>query len=184
MMTAVRERLLKLVDEKAVVRGEVTLASGRTSNFYIDGKRVTLDPEGSDLLAGVLVELCRLHGATAIGGPMIGADPIAGAVAAKSHQADYPVKGFIVRGREKQHGMQKRIEGPPLSDEDRVVLVDDVITTGGSVLKTIEAIRETGAVIVCCTCLVDREQGGREALEEAGIPYEPVFRRSELDLPS
>ena len=135
-----REELLKLVKEKAVRKGEHTLSSGKKSNYYIDGKQVTLDPKGILLVAKTILSM--LHGiqVDAVGGPTLGADPIAAAVALLSSQTGKPLKAFIVRREEKKHGTQKRIEGPELKSGDRVVAVEDVITSGQSVLDAIQAI--------------------------------------------
>jgi len=175
-----KEELLKLIQEKAVVRGERTLASGKKANFYIDGKQVTLDPNG--LLVVGKVILGMLHGiqAEAIGGPTLGADPIAAAVALLSSQTGKPLKAFIVRKEAKKHGMQKMIEGPAIQEGDRVVMLEDVITTGGSVLTAIKEVESLKARIVKVICLVDRNEGASELL--AAYNYSPIFTLKELNL--
>jgi len=166
--------------EKAVVQGERTLASGKKSNFYIDGKQVTLDPHGILLVGKVILGL--LHGvqADAIGGPTLGADPIAAAVALLSSQTGRPLKAFIVRKEAKKHGMQKMIEGPLLQQGDRVVMVEDVVTTGGSVLSAIKEVENLKARVVKVICLVDRNEGAGEML--ASYNYSPIFTLRELGL--
>jgi len=173
-----KEELLKLIKEKAVVRGERTLASGKTSNFYIDGKQVTLDPQG--ILVTSKVMLSMLHGShvDAIGGPTLGADPIAAGVSLLSSQTGHPIKAFIVRKDAKQHGMQKMIEGPMIKEGDRVVMVEDVITTGGSVLKAIQEVEKLKAKVIKILCLVDRNEGAVQTL--APYNYTPIFELKDL----
>jgi len=177
---SLKEELLKLIKEKALVRGERTLASGKKADFYIDGKQVTLDARGL-LVTGKLI-LSLLHGqqVDAIGGPTIGADPIAAAVALLSSQTGYPLKAFIVRKEAKKHGMQKMIEGPLLQEGDRVVMVEDVITTGGSVLNAIQEVEKVKARVVKVICLVDRNEGATETLSRYN--YSPIFTLGDLGL--
>ncbi len=178
--TKLKEELLTFLKEKAVLRGERTLASGKKSNFYIDGKQVTLDPQGI-LLTGKAI-LAAIHGthADAVGGPTLGADPIAAAVALLSGQTGRPLKAFIVRKEAKQHGTQKMIEGPALKAGDRVVMVEDVITTGGSVLKAIQEVEKLKVRVVKVICLVDRNEGAVDLL--APYNYSPLFNLQDLGL--
>lgn len=175
-----KEALLKLIQEKAVVRGERKLASGKISQYYIDGKQVTLDPQGLFLTAKVILPLALGAGADAVGGPTLGADPIAAAVSVLSSQSGKPLKAFIVRKEAKDHGMQKMIEGPALAPGDKVVMLEDVITTGGSVLKAIQEVEKLGAKVVKTICLVDRNEGASEVL--ASYHYSPIFTLRELGL--
>ena len=154
-----REDLLGLIREKAVIRGERKLASGEISNYYIDGKQVTLSAQGLFLTAKVMLHMIQGTGANAIGGPTLGADPIAAAVSVLSSQSGNPLKAFIVRKETKDHGMQRMIEGPALEPGDKVIMVEDVITTGGSVLKAIKEVEKLGAKVVKTLCLVDRNEG-------------------------
>ncbi len=175
-----KEELLGLIKEKAVVHGERTLASGKTSGFYIDGKQVTLDPQGLLVTAKVILAMLQGLHADAIGGPTLGADPIAAGVSLLSFQTGRPLKAFIVRKDAKAHGMQKMIEGPLLKEGDRVVMVEDVITTGGSVLKAIHEVEKLKAKVVRVICLVDRNEGAVETL--APYNYTPLFFLKELGL--
>ncbi|MBN1688973.1 MAG: orotate phosphoribosyltransferase [Candidatus Omnitrophica bacterium] len=175
-----REDLLKTIKEKAVIKGERTLASGKKANFYIDGKQVTLDPQGILMVAKSVLSMLHGQEVDAIGGPTIGADPIAAAVALLSSQTGHPIKAFIVRKSVKEHGMQRVIEGPPIEEGDRVVMVEDVITTGGSVLTAIQEVEKLKARIVKVICLVDRNEGAREAL--APYNYSPMFSLADLGL--
>ncbi len=175
-----REDLLQLIKEKAVIRGERTLASGKISNYYIDGKQVTLSAQGLFLTAKVILHMIQGTGANAIGGPTLGADPIAAAVSVLSSQSGNPLKAFIVRKETKDHGMQRMIEGPSLEPGDKVIMVEDVITTGGSVLKAIREVEQLGARVVKTLCLVDRAEGAMETL--ASYHYTPIFNLKDLGL--
>ena len=175
-----REELLKLVKEKAVRKGEYTLSSGKRANYYIDGKQVTLDPQGI-LLVGKTI-LAMLHGVQvdAVGGPTLGADPIATAVALLSSQTGKPLKAFIVRKEEKKHGTQKRIEGPELERGNHVVVVEDIITSGQTVMDSIREVEKQGCRVVKVVCLVDREEGADKLLGDYN--FSPIFTKTELGL--
>jgi len=175
-----KEELRQLLIDKALITGDITLASGEKSNFYFDGKQVTLDPQG--ILVTSKVILAMLHGQNinAVGGPTLGADPIAAGVSLLSSQSGHPLKAFIVRKEAKAHGTQKMIEGPALSEGDRVVMLEDVITTGESVLKAIQEVEKLKAKVVRVVCLVDRGQGAVERL--AAYNYTPLFTLQDLGL--
>ncbi len=174
-----RDRLRELLKERSLKFGEFTLASGRKSNFYFDSKKTTLLPEGSYLAAVEILRAIREHGieAQAIGGMTLGADPLVCPVAALSHIEGPPLRAFIVRKATKEHGTERRIEGT-LEPGSRVIVVDDVVTTGGSTLSAIEATEAAGHRVVAVLCLVDREEGGAARL--AAWPYYPLFRRHEI----
>ncbi len=174
-----RERLRALLKEQSLMFGEFTLASGKKSNFYFDSKRTTLLPEGAWLAAREILRLIRERGieADAIGGLTLGADPIVCPVAALSHAEGRPLRAFIVRKETKEHGTGRKIEGQ-LEPGSRVIIVDDVVTTAGSTLKAIEAAEQAGHTVVAVICLVDREQGGAEAL--AKYPFYPLYRKAEI----
>lgn len=173
-----KEELLEFLKEKAVVRGARTLASGKQSDFYIDGKQVTLDPNGLLAVGKVILSMVAGAKVDAIGGPTIGADPIAAAVAMLSSQTGHPIRAFIVRKEAKKHGMQKMIEGPVLREGDRVVMVEDVITTGGSVHSAIQEVEKLGAKVVRVICLVDRGDGAEKIL--GPYNYTPIFTLRDL----
>jgi orotate phosphoribosyltransferase len=166
-----KETLVAELREHALVVGEVTLTSGRTAHYYVDAKRAILLPAGFRALGELVAGLASRWGATAVGGLTMGADPVAcAALAGGAH-----VKAFFVRKETKAHGLQRRIEGPPLAPGERVLVVEDVVTTGGSTLQAIEAIREAGLDIVGVTAVLDRLAGGGDAIREAaGAPYEPL----------
>lgn len=174
-LTDDREKLRLLVKERAFKFGKFALTSGKESSYYFDGKQVTLHPEGACLLGRIIMDKIRRDDVQAVGGPTIGADPIVGSLAVISRLEGLDLKFFIVRKAAKEHGRQKLIEGPELLPSDRVVIVEDVITTGGSVLKAIEAVRETGCTVAKVVVLVDRLEGGSDRLKKMGIPIEPVF---------
>jgi orotate phosphoribosyltransferase len=171
-MSDARERLVRELREHALVIGEVTLTSGRTAQYYVDAKRAVLLPAGFRALGELVrAEAARL-GATAVGGLTMGADPVACAALA----AGAEVKAFFVRKELKAHGLQRWIEGPPLERGERCLVVEDVVTTGGSTVQAIERIREEGFEIAGVVSVLDRLAGGREAIEAAadGAPYVPL----------
>ncbi|HEY0996902.1 MAG TPA: orotate phosphoribosyltransferase [Gemmatimonadaceae bacterium] len=179
-------RLLSLLAERSARRGQFTLASGRTSSLYIDARLTTMSPEGLALIGPLGLAALRDAGWTpdAVGGLTLGADPISYAIAyasalAAERERGALVRAFTVRKEAKQHGTGKLVEGP-FRAGDRVVVIEDVITTGGSALRAAEAIQWAGGVILGVLALVDREEGGREALEGAGFQVRSLARASEV----
>ena len=167
-MTDARERLVAALREHALVIGEVTLTSGRTAQYYVDAKRAILRPEGFRALGELVAAEAERVGASAVGGMTMGADPVACAALA----AGAPVKAFFVRKDKKQHGLQRWIEGPELEPGERCLVVEDVVTTGGSTVRALERVREEGLEIAGVVSVLDRLAGGAEAIEEAaGAPY-------------
>jgi orotate phosphoribosyltransferase len=163
-----RERLVGALREHALLIGEVTLSSGATASYYVDAKRAILRPAGFAALGELVAEQAAELGATAVGGLTMGADPVACAALAGGAQ----VKAFFVRKDTKPHGLMRRIEGPPLEAGDRCLVVEDVVTTGGSTLRAIEALKDAGHEICGAVCVLDRLAGGGEAIAEAaGAPY-------------
>lgn len=175
-----RARLLEIIRERSYEERKVTLASGRTSTFYIDGKQTTLDPEGAYLVGEVFYGMIKGK-AEAIGGPTLGADPIVTAVALTSHREHNPIAAFIIRKEPKGYGKGLWIEGDKaLQKGARVAIVEDVVTTGGSLLKAIRVAEEHGLVVVQALTLVDREEGGKEELAAEGYSLEAVFTRGAI----
>jgi orotate phosphoribosyltransferase len=173
-----RERLVDELTRHALVLGEVTLSSGATAGYYVDAKRATLLPAGFAALSALVAERAREWGATAVGGLTMGADPVA--CAALAGGAD--VKAFFVRKETKAHGLQRRIEGPPLEPGDRCLVVEDVVTSGSSTLQAIEALGEAGHEIAGVLAVVDRLAGGAERIRAAigDAPYEALATIDEL----
>lgn len=170
-----REALHRLLWERAFQWGDFVLSSGKKTTYYFDGKQVTLHPEGAYLVARAVLDKVEGRDVQAIGGPIIGADPIIGAVAVMCALQRLDVGLFLVRKDAKQYGKRRRIEGPPLSPGTRVAVVDDVLTTGGSLYTAIEAVQEAGCEVALAVVLVDRREGGTEFLQEKGIPVAPIF---------
>lgn len=163
-----RERLIAELSEHALVIGEVTLTSGKTAQYYVDVKRAILLPTGFTALAELVAAEAAELGATAVGGLTMGADPIV--CAALAGGAD--VKAFFVRKEAKTHGLQRQLEGPTLGADERCLIVEDVVTTGGSTLKAIEAVKNAGHEICGVVSVLDRFAGGGSAIEAAtDAPY-------------
>lgn len=164
------ERLITLLASRSARRGQFTLASGRVSTLYIDARMTTMSPEGLPLIGRL--GLAEIDAAgwrpQAIGGLTLGADPISYAISYASSETSTPLRAFTVRKATKSHGTGKLIEGP-FDPSDRVVVTEDVITTGSSALKAVEAVRAAGASVLGVLALVDREEGGRETLEREGL---------------
>lgn len=156
-----------------------TLASGRTSNYYFNCKPTTLDPEGMNLIGNIIFDMLEDSKVTATGGLTLGADPIANAISVISYQRGRPIKSFIVRKEVKAHGTKNKIEGN-VNKGERVAILDDVITTGGSTIAAIEKARDYGLVIDRVITLIDREEGGKENIEKYVSNVYPVFTRTEI----
>jgi orotate phosphoribosyltransferase len=167
-----RERLIDELRTHALIIGEVVLTSGQVAPYYVDAKRAVLRPGGFAAMAELIAQRATEWGATAVGGLTMGAD--APACAALAGGAD--VKAFFIRKETKAHGLQRRVEGPPLDPDDRCLIVEDVVTTGGSTLQAIEAVREGGHQIAGVVTILDRLAGGADRIREAtnGAPYEPL----------
>jgi len=167
-IAAARERLVHELRERALVIGDVTLTSGRTAGYYVDAKRAILRPAGFRALGELVAARARTVGASAVGGMTMGADPVACAALA----ADAGLKAFFVRKERKEHGLERWIEGPPLRLGERCLVVEDVVTTGGSTVKAVERVREQGHVVAGVMSVLDRLAGGAEAIEAATqAPY-------------
>lgn len=170
-----RTELLAILKEKSFQRKRVVLASGKESDYYLDARISSLCGRGAFLIARLMLEMLGNETVDAVGGLTLGADPIIGAIAALSGSRPNPINGFIVRKQEKKHGMARLIEGPQLTPETRVVIVDDVITTGSSTIKAIEAVQAVGCPIIRVLAVVDRNEGGRENIATYGLKLESLF---------
>ena len=162
-----------------MVHGKVILSSGREADYYVDLRRVTLDAEAAPLVGEVMLDLLKDWDYDAVGGLTLGADPVATAMMHVAAQRGKKIDSFVVRKAEKQHGLQRRIEGPDVRGR-RVVAVEDTSTTGGSVLSAVDALREAGAHVVGVAVIVER--GAKEAIRKAGLEYRSAFSASDLGL--
>ncbi|AOS66039.1 orotate phosphoribosyltransferase [Actinoalloteichus hymeniacidonis] len=178
---AAKRELATLVSELAVVRGKVVLSSGAEADYYIDLRRVTLHHAAAPLIGRLLTQLTADWDYVAVGGLTLGADPLAMSLLHQAAATDNPLDAFVVRKATKQHGMQRRIEGPDVAGR-RVLAVEDTSTTGGSVLTAVEALREAGAEVVGVVTVVDRNTGARERIEAEGLPYRYLLGLADLGL--
>jgi len=168
-------RLMALLKRDAFKRGQFILSSGKTSDYYLDGRIVTLSSEGAYLVGSIILEIIKDKGITAIGGPSIGADPILGAVVALGHLRNIALKAFIVRKQAKDHGSKRQVEGPALNAGEKVLLVDDVATTGKALLEAKEALDKLGVKIEATLVIVDRLEGAESNLEKQGLKLNALF---------
>ncbi len=169
-----RQALIDLISDKALKFGDFTLASGKKASFYLDCRKVTLDSRGANLIAAGMLELMAEDYPDAVGGMAIGADPITGAIITLAGQTDRPLRGFIVRKEAKQHGTGQSVEGP-VKAGDRVVVVEDVVTTGGSALRAIDQAREFGLEVIGACTIIDRLAGGAKAFSDKGVPLQSLL---------
>lgn len=178
-IAALKEKLKLRVD---FLRGDFTLASGKKSDFYFNGKTTTLRPDALNHAARIFIELMRPAKPERVGGLTLGADALIGAITAFSYDLAMPMEGFIVRKEPKSHGTGQWIEGPELKAGQRIAIIEDVVTTGGSAIKAIQRVRETvpEANIVGVYALVDRLDGGREALAAMGVELTSIFSKNDL----
>ncbi|KAA0208783.1 orotate phosphoribosyltransferase [bacterium] len=179
-LTAAREELKQLIG-RTIAEGPVKLASGKMSDFYIDGRLTTLSGRGLELMSRLFYERIKALNVVAVGGPTMGADPVVAGIIMESARQGAPLSGFLIRKEPKGHGMQRWVEGPALADGARVVVVEDVVTSGGSALKAIEGLRtQYKPNIVKIMALVDRMEGAQEALTKAGFEFEALFSRRDF----
>jgi len=173
--------LVTLLAERSTRRGEFTLASGKQSKYYIDARLTTMSPEGLSVIGRLGLSTLRQSGwaIDAIGGLTLGADPISYAISYASAKSDQPLRAFTVRKEAKAHGTGKLIEGP-FREGDHVAVIEDVITSGGSALRAIEAIRAAHGIVEGVLALVDREEGGRQAIESAGVSIISLVSASQI----
>jgi len=178
-MSDPKNALLAEIKSKAIVHGKVILSSGKEANYYVDLRRVTLDAVAAPLVGEVMLALTSELHYDAVGGLTLGADPVATAMMHAAAAKGKRIDSFVVRKSEKQHGLQRRIEGPDVAGR-RVLAVEDTSTTGGSVLSAVEALREAGAEVVGVAVIVER--GAAPAIAEAGLPYFAAYSLSDLGL--
>jgi len=181
LITKDRERLKELIKEKALIFGRTTLASGGVSDFFFDMKMLSMDPEGSNLIADALFDIIKNEEVDYIGGLESGAIPIVSTLCSKSWNAGRPIPGFFVRKKPKERGTMKSIEGN-LTENSRVILVDDVTTKGGSVLKAVDKVREQNCKVDKVITVVDRLAGARENLRKHNIELVALFTKDDFEL--
>src|SRR5215218_2579480 len=173
--------LIERVKKLAIVRGTVTLSSGRTADYYVDMRRVTLDGAVAPIIGRVMRALVADWDFEAVGGLTLGADPVATAMLHAAAAAGERLDAFVVRKQGKAHGLQQRIEGSPVAGR-RVLALEDTSTTGGSVLTAVEALREAGAQVIGVAVIVDRNTGAKQAVEAAGLEYRSAISAYDLGL--
>ncbi len=179
MTNSDRDTLRKEILDKAVIHGKVVLSSGREADYYVDLRRVTLDAVAAPLIGRVMLDVTKDIEFDAVGGLTLGADPVAGAMLHAAAAQGRKLDAFIVRKSEKQHGLQRRVEGPDVAGR-KVLAVEDTSTTGGSVLTAVEALRGAGAEVVAVAVVVER--GAAPAIAEAGLPYFAAYSLGDLGL--
>ena len=176
-----REQLLSLVRDLAVVRGRVTLSSGREADYYVDLRRITLSGLAAPLVGRTLLELTADLEYEAVGGLTMGADPVAAAMLHAAAASGRRLDAFVVRKSAKAHGLQRQVEGPEISGR-RVLVVEDTTTTGDSPLTALEAVRAAGAVPVAVATIADRDTGAGEKIEATGVQYRSLYSLDDLGL--
>lgn len=177
-----KKKLFDLLNKEALKRGSFTLSSGKKSNYYLDGRAITLSAQGAYLAASIILDMIADRQLDAAGGPTLGADPIVGALAALSYLNNRPIKTFIVRKQAKEHGTQKQVEGPVLQKGDKVILLDDVATTGKAIIEAKQALDKIGVIASGAIVIVDRNEGAKENLSAAGLKLESIFKITDFGL--
>lgn len=174
-LKALARRTLERAQELDALRfGDFTLTSGAKSSYYFDGRILTLDPEGADLVSEAFLAMAVAAGATGVGGPTVAAVPIAGALALRSRQAGTPMDGYFVRDAVKEHGARKQVEGA-IKPGAKVVVFDDTVSTGGSLLVAMDAIQDFGCEVMAVLCVLDRHQGGSDEVRRRGVPFRAML---------
>ena len=171
--------LLDYLKKYSILKGDFTLSSGEKSSYYIDARLTTLSEDSLGIITDIFYDKILEKKLKFVGGPTIGADPIVGAILNKAYSEGNSLKGFLVRSGEKKHGTKKIIEGPLLNNSE-VAIVEDVVSTGGSVLSAIKEIESQGAKVDLILSIVDRDMGAEEKFSELNIEYSPIFKISEL----
>ena len=177
---SLKTRLYSLIKEKAYHEGEIKLASGKTSHYYIDARAVTLSSEGAFLVGSIIFDLVREFKVKAVGGPTLGADPMVGALAVVSFQNHRPINTFLIRKTPKSHGRMLQVEGPALEAGDEVVLLDDVATTGGSLIDSIVILKKMNVRVKKAIVIVDRNEGAGDNLSKEGCELISIFKASDF----
>ena len=180
-MDDLKKRLARLLMEKSYREGSFVLASGRTSDYYFDCRQTALHPEGAWLIGNLLFDIVKRLPVVGVGGPTLGADPLVSAVSVISYEQNHPLPGFLVRKESKGHGTNNFVEGlANFKTNDSIALLEDVVTSGGSGLTACSKVEGAGLKVAAIVCIMDREEGGREKMAEAGYELISLFTRKEL----
>ena len=175
-----KDELKKYLEELSILKGDFTLSSGKKSDYYIDARICTLSSKPLAIISKIFFDLIKKSKSTYVGGPTIGADPIVGGILVCAAEENYNLKGFLVRSIDKDHGTKKIIEGPTIENAT-ITLVEDVVSTGGSLIKAIDRLENQGLKISSILSIVDREMNARSKFLERNISYNPLFTISELN---
>ena len=179
-MSKDRQDLFDLIKKNAFFKGKVILSSGKESDYYLDARLVTLSAPGAYHTARIMLDMVKDDALDAIGGPTLGADPMVGAVGSLSHQQGRPLNTFIIRKAPKAHGKQQQVEGPLLKEGAKVIIIDDVATTGKAFVESIEVLTKMNVKVLKAICVVDRQEGAGEALAKYAVPLESIFTAKEF----
>ncbi len=177
-----KKKLFDLLNNQALKRGKFVLSSGKESSYYLDGRVITLAPQGAYLAASIILDMIKGEDLDAAGGPTLGADPILGAMAALSYINNQPIKTFIVRKQAKEHGTGRQIEGPALKKGDHVILLDDVATTGKAIIEAKQVLDKIGVIVRKAIVIVDRDEGAADNLAKAGLELASIFKIADFGL--
>lgn len=177
---SLKQELLAELKRSAFFREKIVLSSGKVSDYYIDARLVTLSAKGAYLSARIILEMIKGEDISAIGGPTLGADPMVGAIASLSYLDKRPLNTFIVRKSPKPHGKMRQIEGPAIASGCKVILIDDVATTGKSILESLEVLRNSNIKVDKTIVVIDRQEGAGEALAKQGCCLIPIFKASDF----
>ena len=177
-----KQKLFELLNVEALKRGKFLLSSGKESSYYLDGRVITLTPQGAYLVGSIILDMVSGRNLDAVGGPTLGADPICGAVAALSYLNNKPLKTFIVRKQAKDHGALRQVEGPALKKGDQAILLDDVATTGKALIEAKQALDKIGVIVKQAIVIVDRQEGAADNLAKVGLELESIFKIVEFGL--
>ena len=179
-ISQIRKQLFDLLLKDSFFREKIILSSGKESDYYFDARRITLSSQGAYLCGRIILDMLKNESIDTIGGPTLGADPLLGAIAVLSYQMQKPVNTFIIRKVPKAHGKQQQIEGPILKKGARVILIDDVATTGKAFIESIDVLAREGIKVQKAVCLVDRGEGAKEALAVKGCELVSIFTAKEF----
>lgn len=175
-----KKELLFLLKKEAFFRKRVKLSSGKLSNYYLDVRRVSLSPQGIYLISRLIFQLLKNSDIDAVGGPTLGADPIVSGVCLLAYKDKKKIKGFLIRKIPKKYGRQKLIEGQPLNSGEKVVLIDDVATSGASLIKAIDVLKKERIKVVKAIVVVDREEGAGKNLARLGCVFTSLYTKSDF----